>query len=199
VEIVPPGIDPARFLAAQDTGALRQQHGADGPILLSVGGLKARKGQDVALRAFGRVKQAVPSAQYWIVGDGHWRSRLESLAHALGLADSVRFMGRVDDEVLPIYYHASDLFVLTPRLINWNFEGFGLVYLEAAACGKPCVASRSGGVEDAVLDGETGLLVPEADVEATAEAVIRLLHDPGLARRLGENARSRAGERTVTY
>lgn len=197
IEVAPLGIDTARFHDASGSRAVRKGYGGDAPILLTVGGLKPRKGQDVAIRAFRRVKRAFPAAQYLIVGTGRWREELEGLAKGLGLVDSVHFLGRVSDEALPAYYHACDVFVLTPRFINWSFEGFGLVYLEAAACGKASVASRSGGVEDAVIDGETGLLVPEGDVEATAEAVIRMLRDPELAHRLGESARARAEKQTV--
>lgn len=157
------------------------------PILLTVGEVKYRKGLHLSLAAFARVKAVLPQARYWIVG--HYRqnqyfNRLQKMIETEGL-DGVTFLGQVPGETLAECYQAASLFVMTPVQHELHFEGFGLVYLEAGAYGLPVVATRSGGVPDAVRDQETGLLASEGDVEGIADAILRLLGDPALSRRLG--------------
>jgi len=158
------------------------------PVLLSVGALKPRKGVDVLLRAFQQVLWAEPRAILLLVGDGD-RAGYQALAEALGIRERVRFLGRVDDELLGFCYQACDVFVLLPRRIDAMFEGFGIVYLEAGAYGKPVVGADSGGAAEAVRHGETGLLVPEGDWAAAAHAILRLLRNPIEAQQLGEQGR----------
>jgi phosphatidylinositol alpha-1,6-mannosyltransferase len=161
---------------------------------LSVGNLVERKGHDLVLRALPQLKQRWPGLLYVIVGDGPFRPALEALAEQLGVASSVRFAGRVDSAALPAFYRLCDVFVMPSRLRaeHHDVEGFGIVYIEAGACGKPVVGGLSGGTEDAIAEGETGLLVDPGDANALAAALARILEDPGFARTLGENARRRA-------
>jgi phosphatidylinositol alpha-1,6-mannosyltransferase len=169
------------------------------PRLLTVGDVKSRKGQDVSLAAFKIVQQEFPEAEYWLVGDDHpgsaFTRQLKESIQKEGLR-GVRFLGMVSDEELQRCYRDASVFVLTPRQVGVNFEGFGLVYLEAGAYGLPVVASRSGGAPEAVRNGETGLVAGEGDVADTAEAILCLLRDGELRRRLGEANRRWAEELT---
>ncbi len=177
----------------------RQISDTSRPVLLTVGDVKPRKGQDVSLAAFKIVQQEFPEAEYWLAGDDHpgsaFTRQLKESIQKEGLR-GVRFLGMVSDEELQRCYRDASVFVLTPRQVGVNFEGFGLVYLEAGAYGLPIVASRSGGAPEAVRDGETGLVAGEGDVDGTAEAILRLLRDGELRRRLGEANRRWAEELT---
>jgi len=164
-----------------------------GRIILTVGGLVARKGHDMVIRALPRLRQTVPDVMYLIVGDGPYRTQLETLAVALGVQDHVIFVGKVPGEYLPDIYALSDVFVMPSReqLNVCDVEGFGIVFLEANACGKPVVGGRSGGIPDAIIDGVTGLLVNPHDPEDIANALARLLTDGDLAVRIGRQGRLR--------
>lgn len=161
---------------------------SEAPVLLSVGALKRRKGVDVLLRAFQRVLQDEPQAVLLLVGDGD-RAGYQSLAKTLGVQERVQFLGSVDEKLLAHCYQACDVFVLLPRKVDAMFEGFGMVYLEAGAYGKPVVGASSGGAAEAIRHGETGLLVPEEDWDAAAQAILRLLRNPIEAQQLGERGR----------
>ncbi len=194
ISVIYAGVDLRRFgeQARQAGQRLRERLGLEGPVLLTVARLIRRKGIDVCLRAFAEVAGRVDGARYVIVGDGPMRDELEQMARRLGLVGKVVFVGEAGDEDVPAWFWACDVFAMTPRRVEGEpVEGFGLVYLEAAACRKPSIGSRSGGVPDAIVDGATGLLVPEGDVEATARAMERLLGDGELGRRMGEAARRR--------
>lgn len=163
------------------------------PLLLSVGDLKPRKGLHLSLTAFQQVQAALPQSRYWIVGKpgaGSYSQHLRQIVERLGLKN-VRFLGAVSDEELEQCYRQASIFVLTPEqgapysAHSDHFEGFGLVYLEAGAYGLPVVATRSGGVPDAVRDGETGILVDEGDVSGIARAILSLAQDSALQRRMG--------------
>ena len=169
------------------------------PTILTVGDIKPRKGQDLSLAAFARVKQELPQARYRIVGrfkqdTYYWL--IQDLINRHGLQD-VELTGRVSAEELRRQYREASLFVLTPRQDGLHFEGFGLVYLEAGAYGLPVVATRSGGVPDAVREEETGLLANPEDVEGIAQAMLRLLCDPDLNRQMGQANRDWA--ETLTW
>lgn len=196
VRVVHPGTDPSRFRPdAPGAESWRRELGLDGKrVLLSVSRLMARKGIDTALHAVARLADRYPDLVYMVGGDGPERGRLERLAAELGIADRVLFLGAVDDERLPGLYAAADLFVLPVREEpgDEEVEGFGIVFCEAAASGLPVVAGDSGGVADAVRDGETAILVPPADPDAVVAAVARLLDDPRERRRMGEAARRAA-------
>jgi phosphatidylinositol alpha-1,6-mannosyltransferase len=127
-----------------------------------------------------------------IVGGGPYENDLHALALSRGVADSVRFTGAVPWEELPAHYGAGDVFAMPCRTRRGGLdvEGLGIVYLEASATGLPVVAGDSGGAPDAVLNGETGWVVPGGSPTAAAERVIELLQDPDLRRRMGERGRA---------
>lgn len=183
--VIPLGIDLGPFLKAQseEVERLRQQYGP--PLLLFVGLLRYYKGLGYLIEAMKEV-----DARLVVVGSGPMAEEWQSLANQLGLADKVFFEGRVQDERLPAYYQACDLFVLPA---SHRSEAFGVVQVEAMACGKPVVSTELGtGTSYVNLDEETGLVVPPRDPEALAQAIKRLLSDDQLRTEMGERARERA-------
>ena len=196
IHIVHPGVDTEHFQPLPHGQELRKNLGilSSGPILLSVARLVEWKGQDTVLRALPRIREACPTVRYVMAGSGPYRADLERLAQELGISEAVQFAGFVPDEVLPQFLAAADVIVLPAREFRSGMpaEGFGITLLEAAACARPVVAGNVGGTADAVLDGVTGLLVDPCDPAAVAQAVLRLLNDPDLARRMGEAGRQRA-------
>jgi phosphatidylinositol alpha-1,6-mannosyltransferase len=159
--------------------------------LLSVGRLVARKRFDLVLEVLHQARRAGHDAGLWIAGEGPLRSELEERAAALGITSHLRFLGGVRDPDLAAYYRSADLF-LSPcqsEETSGDVEGFGLTFIEAAACGLAAVALAEGGVVDAVADGESGLLTSREGFVASA---LELIGDPARCRRLGEQARRRA-------
>ena len=166
-----------------------------GPILLGVGALKPRKGYHVAVEALPIVRQRYPDVRYYLVGDDRDRRYVDELRESvrrLGLERNVVIAGRIDDDELDALYRRCDAFVLPPVNSGAAFEGFGLTYLEANAYGKPVVGSFDCGAEDAIVEGENGLLAPQGDPAAVAARVLDLLDDPSRAARMGERGRQMA-------
>jgi phosphatidylinositol alpha-1,6-mannosyltransferase len=167
----------------------------DRPTFLTIARMEERyKGHDVMVRALPLVLAKVPDAQWVVIGDGSLRDGLEALARSYGVAGSIRFLGAVSDEQRNSWLRRARLLAMPSRLPPGGFagEGFGIVYLEAGAYGKPVVAGDVAGAVDAVLDGETGLLVDPTDSLAVADAITRLLLDEQLASRLGRAGAERA-------
>jgi phosphatidylinositol alpha-1,6-mannosyltransferase len=198
--LLPPAVDPDRFRPDSNTAEIRARHGlGERPVVLCVSRLVPRKGQDTLIRAMPIVTRLVPDAALLIAGDGPDRPRLDALAeHAP--AGSVVFAGEVPDAELPAHYAVADVFAMPcrSRFGGLEVEGFGIVFLEAAAAGRAVVAGRSGGAAEAVLDEETGLLVEGREPKAVALAIARLLLDPPLRERMGAAGRSRV-EREFTW
>ncbi len=190
--IVPNGTDPERFQPTEGS-AVRERLGlGNRPVLLTVGRLVPRKGIDTVLRALPSIAERVPNVTYLVAGTGPDRDRLEALAEHLRVRERVQFLGRVPHAELPGYYTAADLFVMPARESRPDVEGFGLVFLEANACGTPVLGARTGGIPDAIVDGETGLLVPPDAPDALAEGATRVLTDTEFARTLAQQGRHRA-------
>jgi phosphatidylinositol alpha-1,6-mannosyltransferase len=196
LHVVPNAVDPSWLVPPGKPERLADLGLPAGvPFVLSVGASKPRKGWDLLVRAFQIVRQARPEMHLVLAGSGD-REELRSLAGVLGVGPSVHVLGRVAQADLIALYQGCEFFALLPRKEGWHFEGFGLVYLEAGLCGKPSVASRSGGVPEVVLDGETGLLVDEEDAPGAAAAMLRLLENPRRLAELGTAARAWAAEHT---
>jgi phosphatidyl-myo-inositol dimannoside synthase len=194
---IPPGVDTSRFvpLGAQERTEARRALGlpVEGPLVVSVSRLVPRKGMDVLIEAAARLGAVVPGLTVAIGGTGRDARRLERLVRTSGAP--VRLLGRVAEQELPRLVGAADVFVMACRN-RWGgleHEGFGIVFLEAAAAGVPQVAGRSGGASDAVVDGQTGVVLedPKDPVEL-ARALEALLAHPDRARAMGEAARARA-------
>lgn len=196
--VIPPGVDVDRFTPAPSVAERRAARVAAGldpdrRTIVAVSRLVPRKGFDVLLDAIAMLELDVQVA---IVGAGRDSSRLERRAARLGLGDRARFLGRVSDEALPDVYRAGDAFVMVCRE-RWGgleAEGFGIVFLEAAASGLPSIAGRSGGSHEAVIDGRTGFVIDPDDVTVLAQGIERLLVDDELRTRMGTAARAFALE-----
>ena len=197
IRVIHPSVNTQRFHPQIDGSAVVARHHLQGKsVILTVARLVERKGIDVVIRAMPKVLEAIPDAVYLVIGTGPYQEKLERLARESGLEGKVIFVGRVPDEELPYYYGACDLFVLLSRTLvdKGEIEGFGIVFLEAGACGKPVIGGRGGGTSEAIEDGVTGLLVDSLDVNEIAQAIVKVLEDEELARRLGENGRKRAAK-----
>lgn len=164
-------------------------------LILSVGRLQRRKGFDQVIRALPGLLRRGLDVHYAIVGIGGDRDHLQALARELGVDARLHLLGHVDPADLPRWYNACDLFTMPNRDINGDTEGFGLVFMEANACGKPVIAGLAGGTGSAVEDGRTGLRVDGESVEAVEASMARLLLDPDEARRMGRAGRERAATR----
>ncbi|MBO2452557.1 glycosyltransferase family 4 protein [Actinomadura barringtoniae] len=186
-----PGVDEKVYFRGAGGDEVRERHGLTGrPVVVCVSRLVPRKGQDALIHAWPRVRQAVPDVALLLVGGGPYREELEKTAASLGV--EAVFTGSVPWEELPAHYDAGDVFAMPcrTRRRGLDVEGLGIVYLEASATGLPVVAGDSGGAPDAVLDGETGVVVPGRSVQAIADQLIALLTDPERARTMGEQGRA---------
>jgi len=193
VSVLYPGADVEAFRPDLPTDDLRERYGVgDHPLVVCVSRLVARKGQDVLIRGMDEIRRRVPDATLLIVGGGPYHDHLRDLASGAP-EGSVIFAGQVSEADLPRHYALGDVFAMPcrTRLGGLEVEGWGNVFIEAAACGRPVVVGDSGGAREALVDGETGILVDGADVASVADAVATLLADPTLARRMGEAGRAR--------
>jgi phosphatidylinositol alpha-1,6-mannosyltransferase len=192
VTVVNPGIDTKpRVYDEVVIRDLKQRYDLRGKaVLLTVGRLVRRKGVDLVLEALAACTDK--SLVYVIIGSGPEEASIKELIHELGLQDQVRLLLDVDDEEKAHWFQVADIFVMTSRDEAGDYEGFGIVYLEAGLAGKPVIAARGGGVADAVIDKETGLLVKPGDINELKAAIIKLKNYEGLRIRLGDNGRRRA-------
>lgn len=161
-------------------------------VIVSVGRLVHRKGQDKLLEAMPLILQSEPETVLLLVGEGPYKEHLKKLVRTLKIEKSVRFVGRLQYQELPRYLRLGDIFAMPSRsrFFGLEVEGLGIVYLEASSAGLPVLVGSSGGAPDAVLPGETGLVVNGVDTSAIAESAITLLQDSALRARMGERGRS---------
>jgi phosphatidylinositol alpha-1,6-mannosyltransferase len=187
---VPLGTDPTRFRPDADPRRARDHFKLPaGRYLTTVARLTPHKGIDTALQVLSRLAPRYPDLRYAVAGKGKDGERLVHLAASLGVADRVHWLGPVSDELLPSLLTNASVYLGLSRQEGIDVEGFGISLVEASACGVPVVGTTSGGIPDAVRDGETGLLADAGDLEAIVAAVARLLDDDALARRLGDGGR----------
>ena len=189
---IAPGIDVEHFVPT-DASDLRAELGlTDKSVIISVGRLVHRKGQDKLIASLPAIKAAVPNVHLVLVGVGPHQDYLEKLASKLQVTDCVTFIGRINYAELPKYICVGDIFVMPSRsrFFGLEVEGLGIVYLEASACGLPVVGGKSGGAPDAVLVGETGVVVDGTNTLEIAEACIELLKNPELCELMGANGRA---------
>jgi phosphatidylinositol alpha-1,6-mannosyltransferase len=196
--ILYPGVDTQHF--TPDTRHLTPdttRRNGRGTLLTVARLAELYKGHDTTIRALPLVRAKCPDVRYVIAGDGPLRDYLGRVAESVGVEREVRFLGEVTDDELPDLYRACDAFVLLSRESpsKGGAEGFGIVCIEAGACGKPVVAGRSGGLVDAVDHDKSGLLVDPQDIGAVAEALVSVLTDSSVAERLGKEGRRRVLER----
>ena len=188
-----PGVDVDRFTPDADGTAVRRRHGlGEAPVVVCVSRLVARKGQDVLVRGWPQVLARHPSARLLLVGGGPDEAALRRAVAAGGLERSVVLTGGVPSEELPAYYAAGDVFAMPcrTRRAGLDVEGLGMVFLEAAACGRPVVAGTSGGAPEAVQEGVTGHVVDPRSPDAVAGTLADLLDDLERARAMGAAGRA---------
>jgi phosphatidyl-myo-inositol dimannoside synthase len=190
VRLLYPGVDTERFVpAAADESVRRRLGWAGRTVVLTVGRLQLRKGHDQMILALRKTRETMPDVLYSIVGDGEERAVLEEMVRREGLRSHVQFLGELDDDRLLECYQQCDLFVLPNRQVHGDIEGFGMVLLEAQACGKPVVAGASGGTAETMRIPQTGLVVPCEGPDELAAAVLELLSEPRRRARMGKAAR----------
>ena len=189
---IAPGIDTEHFAPNPDN-KLRAQLGlSEKKVIVSVGRLVHRKGQDRLLEAMPKILGQIPNAHILFVGQGPHLEYLEKRVEKLGLKNSVTFIGRISYSELPAYFRVGDIFAMPSRsrLLGLEVEGLGIVYLEASACGLPVIAGRSGGAPDAVLEGITGVTVDGTDPKDISRAVVELLTDSKRSEQMGRDGRA---------
>jgi phosphatidylinositol alpha-1,6-mannosyltransferase len=164
-------------------------------VVLTVGRLQKSKGQDMLVRALPALRRAVPDVLYAVLGDGEERAALEQLVDREGVRQSVQFLGEADDATLVRCYQQCDLFALPNRQVGVDIEGFGMVLLEAQACGRPVLAGASGGTAETMRVPQTGRVVPCDGPEELARTLTELLRQPDLLERMGAAGRAWVVER----
>ncbi|HVH10127.1 MAG TPA: glycosyltransferase family 4 protein [Gemmatimonadales bacterium] len=193
LRIVHLGTDPTHFRPGIDPRVVRERFAlpdSGARWLVTVARLQEHKGIDTVIAALPAILARAPDVRYAVAGTGPDHERLEKLVARLGLGERVRFVGIVSDHDLPAFYNLASIYVgASRRSDRLGVEGFGISLVEASACGLPVIAGNSGGVPDAVRDGETGVLVPPENPATLAETICRLLADPATASRMGVNGR----------
>ena len=196
IHVIYPGVDADEFRPENDGTTLRDKHAPNGePFIVSIGRLERRKGFDLTLKAVAKLRQSIPNIRYALVGGGPDLDYLKNMANELDIDKNVDITGRLPFEDLPRYYAACDVFVHPNRIEGVDVEGFGIVFLEAAATERPTIGGNTGGVPEAVAENETGLLVSGTDVDELADAIRRLLDSPQLREQMGRAGRKRVLER----
>jgi len=190
IVLIHPGVDIERFRPGLPCDDLRAQVGCgeSGQLLLSVGRLSRRKGFDQVIRCVQRLLSDHPGLHYALVGIGEDQQYLQELAHECGVAHRVHLLGHVAGADLPRWYNAADVFVMPNREIDGDTEGFGMVFIEASACGTPVVAGDAGGTASAVNNGVNGYRVDGNSLVAITATVHRLLAEPALRERMSASA-----------
>ncbi len=188
IEVINHGVDFRKF-DVRNVGNVRDENTQQfRPYILSVGALKKRKGFEYSIEAFAKIAEKFRDLKYVIVGDGSERQNLESRIQNLELDDRVIFLSDLREEELIALYKNAELFILLPQDSNKDIEGFGLVFLEAAAAGLPIVTTKETSAEDAVLDGRNGFLVSPQDFQAAALATEKILSDKNLHKSMSQES-----------
>jgi phosphatidylinositol alpha-1,6-mannosyltransferase len=203
IEVIPPGVDGQRFQVAEDASALKQARGlANRKVILFVGRLVRRKGvKEFIDHSLGDIVKQAPEVCFVIAGDNPTESLtphedvsggIRQAIERHKLSEQVCWLGAVSDAELVQIYALCDVLVLPVVDLDSDVEGFGMVALEAAAAGKPVIATRCGGIPDAVKDGESGILVEPGNYACLSEAIVYLLKNPRIAAAMGQSGRQRA-------
>ena len=189
--VMTPGVDVDRFFPE---ASVRPDHWSGRKVVLTVGRLQQRKGQDMMIRALPTIRDSVPEVLYCLVGGGAEEGRLREMAESLGLKDHIEFAGELTDAQMLAYYQSCDLFALPNRRVKNDDEGFGMVLLEAQSCGKPVLAGNAGGTRETLTE-QTGVIVECTSPEPLARAVIVLLQDGERLKRMGMAGREHVTQR----
>jgi len=202
ISVVYNGVDMDRFKPGLNADSVVSRHNLKGKkVLLTVSRLKRYKGHDTVINLMPSLLKRFPGLVYIIVGEGSDRDYLEALVSSLNLRGNVIFAGNRDKQDLPLYHNICDVYIMLTkeRGITDEFEGFGLVFLEASSCGKPVIGANTGGIPDTIVHGKTGYLVDPNNSEEIKHKIITLLEDRGLAERMGTEGRSRILREDLTW
>ena len=192
IETINPGVDTSFFEPQDRNETARAKLGwSDRRVVLTVGRLQRRKGQDNFIRSLVFTKRKIPNILYAVVGGGALKEELVALVQQNQLESNVVFHGEVSDETIRDCYQQCDLFCLPNRTDGADMEGFGMVSLEAQSCGKPAIVGNSGGTPETVSAGTTGVVIDCTDPQTISEQVVRLLNDRNLLHSMGRAARTR--------
>lgn len=190
IRILHPGVHSDYFVPADSSLAIRKKLGwSDRTVMLTVGRLQRRKGQDHAILALKKIKEKIPNILYAIIGNGDEWEYLNSLVTEHGLQNHVQFKGEITDADLLHCYQQCDLFTLPNREINGDIEGFGMVLVEAQSCAKPVLAGKSGGTAETMIPGTTGLIADCTQPDQIADAVLSILSNSDRCKQMGVAAR----------
>lgn len=192
---VTPGVDIDMFHPGLECSRVKKDFGIENKkMLLTVSRLAKRKGIDTVIKALPGIKKRFPEVVYLVVGEGKEKDYLQTLTKENNTKENVIFAGYVKDEDLPLFYNACEVYVMPNRqTYDWDvMEGFGISFIEAAACGKPAIGGIVGGAADAIEDGETGLLVDAGDIKDVIRCVVYLLENQSRAEEFGRSGRRRA-------
>ena len=193
INIINPGVSELKSASQSAQNKLKEKYNlADKIILLSIGRLVKRKGFFDVIESLPKVLKKAPNLIYVIIGNGAEINNLRTKIKELNLVDKIIIIINADDLERNNWLNLCDIFIMPSKNINGDFEGFGIVYLEANMAGKPVIASQSGGVGDAVVNGVNGLLVDQENIDKIADAIIKLVEDENLRKKLGESGRNRA-------
>ncbi len=192
IRVIPNGVDPTLFTpqtAASDLPELGLRHAPHGLTIVCAKAITTFNGQEVLIRSFKHVVERVPASRLILAGDGPESPRLRQIADELGILRNVHFMGQVPNSLMPRLISLSNVVVLPSRRVDNIEEGSSLAVLEAMASGRPVITSRIGGSIDTIVDGKTGILVPENDPESLAKAILEVHAHPGRAEEMARQAR----------
>lgn len=192
ISVIAPGIDLKIFH--------KERSASKAPFIISVGALKDRKGYHNAIPGFAMAKKEIPDLQYKIVGsqsDSEYFSKLKHLSWEYGVEDSVHFLSDITDADLSRLYSEAEVFLLPSVNDKFHFEGFGIVFLEAAAAGLPVIGTKGCGIESSVDDGRNGFLVPQNDISGIAEAIIKIVGNREISKKMSANSYSWAKKNSV--
>ena len=199
ISVITNGVDISRFPRCEDVSAVRSKYqSSNGHLVVSVGRLVERKGFDKLIEAWPLVLDVLPDSKLVIVGDGELSHSIKTTIDSdKRLSQSVTMTGRLSDQGMGNALQASDLFIMPNRTMpDGDTEGFGMVFLEASACGLPVIAGRAGGAVEAVRDGDTGLLVDGYNVNEIVGSIVKLLKDDKLAQQMAAAGRKFAASQS---
>jgi phosphatidylinositol alpha-1,6-mannosyltransferase len=190
--VIPLGADEHLYRPNLPVDDLRNKLNLQGKqIILTVGNISERKAQDIVIRSLPEVVTEIPQVVYLIAGLPTLQTYMETLANELGVVNHVKFLGKIPQAELPYLYNLADVFILVSRQsIQGEVEGFGIVVMEASLCGVPSIVAENTGLVEAILPGQTGLVVPQESPSETAKALVHLLSNDNLRQIMGENARN---------
>lgn len=192
--VMHPGADTKQFFPAPatDTAFIEEMGWTGKRVILTVGRLQARKGQDKMIEAMPAILEQCPDTLYVIIGHGESQERLQGLIQSLGLEQQVQMLTDCDDETMIKCYQQCDVFILPNRTEGQDIEGFGMVLVEAQACSKPVIAGDSGGTKETLIPEQTGLIIDATDTGVIADAVCGLLQSPERIEAMGKAGREHA-------